>query len=336
MILAIYVTNLQKILDTSDMKTKIVYVLVSQEADYYYEMTLLSLYSLRLHHPKDIVQIVMDEDTHQRLIAMESSILCDAIPIVVSIPPEYTTKQRSRYLKTRLTEIIEGDFLYLDVDTLVNNSLDDIDREQSDIAFALDGGCKSWAMEISKKAGFSLYNQPIYNGGVFYVKHSDIACNFFSVWHNFWRQSLKNGVSEDQPALWQTNTFLGFPVHELDGSWNCVKKYQPFLQYLNNAHIIHYLTTLPDKPIGSRLLLKSIKKRGKLGHFATYVAKHPSTIGYLVFTKLNDISVSYVSTKSFNDSLPIPLRLFVSTYPFLWWLKQKTVKIMNYIMGRKL
>ena len=93
------------------MRTKIVYVLVSQESDYYYEMALLSLYSLRLHHPKDVVQIVMDEDTHQRLTAMESPILSSATPIVVSIPERFTVMQRSRYLKTKLTEIIEGDLL---------------------------------------------------------------------------------------------------------------------------------------------------------------------------------------------------------------------------------
>lgn len=316
------------------MKTKIVYVLVSQEADYYYEMTLLSLYSLRLHHPKDIVQIVMDVDTHQRLTGMESSILCDATPIVVSIPSKYSAKQRSRFLKTRLTEIIEGDFLYLDVDTLVNNSLEDIDSVKSDVAFGLDRGSNSILMELSKKAGFSQFNQPFYNGGVFYVTHTDISCKFFSVWHSSWQQSLKNGVSEDQPALWHTNVFLDFPVNELDGSWNCLIRRQSFLKYLNNAHIIHYLISIHDQPIRSRMLLNSIKKRGRLGRFAIYVAKHPSTIGYLIFTKLNEISVQCVSSKSFKDSLPIPLKLFVSTYPFLWWLKQKIVKIMNLIMNR--
>ena len=38
------------------MRTKIVYVLVSQETDYYYEMLQLSLYSLRLYHPNDVVE----------------------------------------------------------------------------------------------------------------------------------------------------------------------------------------------------------------------------------------------------------------------------------------
>ena len=46
------------------MNTKVVYVLVSNKNDYYVEMLQLSLYSLRIFHPDDIVEVVMDEKTY--------------------------------------------------------------------------------------------------------------------------------------------------------------------------------------------------------------------------------------------------------------------------------
>lgn len=45
------------------MNTKIVYV-VRRKSDYYVEMLRLSLASLRLYHPNDSVEIVMDDETY--------------------------------------------------------------------------------------------------------------------------------------------------------------------------------------------------------------------------------------------------------------------------------
>ena len=143
------------------MRTKIVYVLVSQETDYYYEMLLLSLYSLLLYHPKGDaeVEVVMDEDTHQRLVGKKAEMLNDVTPIVVSIPPEYTVMQRSRYLKTQLRQLVKGDFLFLDCDTLICDRLDDVDNIKANVAMVSDANyilkkCSPYARELCKRAGF--------------------------------------------------------------------------------------------------------------------------------------------------------------------------------------
>lgn len=45
------------------MKTKIAYVLVSDESDTYLEQTIISLYSLRLYNPNVTVVLVVDDIT---------------------------------------------------------------------------------------------------------------------------------------------------------------------------------------------------------------------------------------------------------------------------------
>lgn len=53
------------------MKTKIVYVLVSDEKDLYLEQAWLSVYSLRLHNPTAYVVVLMDDNTERSLVGKQ-------------------------------------------------------------------------------------------------------------------------------------------------------------------------------------------------------------------------------------------------------------------------
>ena len=46
------------------MKTKIVYVVTTDDTDVYLERTLLSVFSLRRHNPNVYVELVVDQDTN--------------------------------------------------------------------------------------------------------------------------------------------------------------------------------------------------------------------------------------------------------------------------------
>lgn len=50
------------------MKTKIIYVLVSNENDCYLEQALVSIYSLRLYNPDANLLLLVDEETSLSLI----------------------------------------------------------------------------------------------------------------------------------------------------------------------------------------------------------------------------------------------------------------------------
>lgn len=298
------------------MKTKIVYVLVSDETDYFYEMVLLSLYSFRLYHPKDTVESVMDEATYERLVDKNATILNDVTPIVVSIPSEYSQMQRSRYLKTQLRQIVKGDFLYLDCDTLVCDSLEEIDYTVADVAMASDLTRKRFPISCSerfKQAGFNgLEDEPYYNSGVFFSRENDIACEFFDKWHCLWKESVSRGVSQDQPALCQANVYSSYIVKELDVMWNSQLFFVEDVEHMNSTKVFHYFT---NKENTLRYqLFEHIRRVGEVNGSSARVARNPLTMGYAVFSMSDMRADDYIFSDllSVYDGIPQLFRLLVS------------------------
>lgn len=231
------------------MRTKIVYVLTSSNKDYYFEQTLLSIYSLKLHNPTAKVTIVTDKDTEKSFVGNRKKIyeLADEI-ISPSIPDEFNNLQKSRYLKTQLREIVSGDFLYVDTDTIISDSLEEIDELKCDLGAVIDKHINikrhSGKLEIYKYAKLFNWNIPdndlYFNGGLMFAKDSEIAHKFYQTWHKFWIDGVKNkGINIDQPTLALANDFNGYPIVELDGTFNC-QVIENGLKYLANAKIIHY------------------------------------------------------------------------------------------------
>lgn len=293
------------------MRTKIVYVLVSQESDYYYEMLLLSLYSLRLYHPKGDaeVEVVMDEDTHRRLVDMKAEMLNDVTPIVVPIPPEYTVMQRSRYLKTQLRQLVKGDFLFIDCDTLICERLPEIDSYDYDVAMVAnengDGKLTPFAIKFAKQAGFTPSNkQFFYNSGVIFTKDTDTALSFFSTWHRRWKESTKKGVSRDQPALRQADMEVGWIVKELDGIWNCQLRKHSGYSFLQKGKIFHYYTY--EQSFFRLFLFRHIKQVGTLDSSISKLAANPRSIGYSVFSIKDERAIGFILSDMFEiyDSTP--------------------------------
>ena len=231
------------------MKTKIVYVLTSSVKDYYLEQTLLSIYSLKLYNPTVKVTIVTDENTVKSFVGNRKKIyeLADDI-ISPSIPAEFNNLQKSRYLKTKLRELISGDFLYVDTDTIISDSLDEIDEFKCDLGAVIDKHINikwhSGKLEIykyAKKVNWTIPDNDLYfNGGLMYAKDSVIAHKFYQTWHKLWIEGVKNkGINIDQPTLALANDINGYPIVELDGTFNC-QVIENGLKYLVNAKIIHY------------------------------------------------------------------------------------------------
>ncbi len=280
------------------MRTKIVYVLVSQETDYYYEMFRLSLYSLRIYHPKDNTEVVlvMDNNTSQRLQKEKRPFLNDVTKIIVDISEDYTVMQRSRYLKTKLREIVEGDFLYIDLDTIICECLDDIDKIDDYIAMAVNDEhgslklTKQSTIDICKRAGFAnLANKPFYNGGVAFVKDCPVSYRLYSEWHKLWKLSVCNGIGQDQPALCQANVNTGYPIQPLSSIWNCPIYQSQAATKVNEAIILHYYSSLDRGKIGE-MIFSHLKEINEADEIVNYIAHYPRTIGYLFFS-FNDIRI---------------------------------------------
>lgn len=225
------------------MRTKLVYVLVSDDSDYYYEMFLLSLRSFRLYHPNDAVEVLMDKQTHCWL-NKKKTVLGDGVSLIVveDIPAGYSKMQTSRFLKTRMRAIIKGDFLFIDNDTFICESLGEIDALNGVIGAVLDNheeGCDYQAPFYPKEWNYVLTGTH-FNSGVLYVKDQKDAYSFFEQWHNNWVYAEKRGCGFDQPALRKTILDSGILVHEMDGRWNCQVSRVASEKYQLTAKILHY------------------------------------------------------------------------------------------------
>lgn len=231
------------------MNTKAIYVVTSQGKDHYLEQFIISAYSLRLHNPDMPIILVTDEYT-QSLINKSRPEIHQYVSelVAVEIPPKFDQMQKSRYIKTSLRKIVSGDYLFIDSDTVITSNLSDVERFDFHIGAVLDRH-----VPLHKHTGFSgiqkyakLVNWEIpfdgsyFNSGIMYVKDNEKAHKLYEEWHRIWNDTLFNkGISIDQPALAKANANLGYPIIEIDGTYNC-QIIENGLKYLYNAKIIHY------------------------------------------------------------------------------------------------
>jgi len=265
------------------MKTKILYVLVSTEQDIFAEQTYLSILSLRKHNNSSSVSLIMDNKTalSLKVRAFDLVSMVDE-PIVVDLPDEMTNKYKSRVLKTNMRNYIEGDFLYVDSDTIILTDLTEIDNEQSDMAAVYEYN-RSFKENTNKKTLKEIYKRlgqdieqisEYFNSGVIYVKDNSHTREFFSEWHHEWEKGTKKGVFFDQPSLGIVNLQKRGFITALDGIWNCQGRYCS--NYVKDAKIYHYLF---DKGFSHPLLKRDafleLKEEGSLNKLMEDALKNP-------------------------------------------------------------
>ncbi len=282
------------------MKPAVVYVLADGAAGLYSRMAVMSVYSLRRYHPDIPVWLVMDPETFGRLERLGSALIDMATPVVEKVPVQFYVTERSRYLKTRMRSIVQGDFLYIDTDTIICAPLDGIDRVDADLAAVADANSPLglWYPDtIAKceKAGFAgLKGKPYYNGGVLFVRDTASTHRFFEEWHRLWLQSRQRGILLDQPALCQAGVNLGCPVHEVNGTWNCQIGNSPAgLYYYRKARILHYFTTMADNFVPN-VLLPHISETGLLDAYAQQIASDPRSQDYRLYYASNKGKALYL------------------------------------------
>ncbi len=234
------------------MKTKIVYVLTSTESGFYIEQTLISVLSMRISNPSSYIVLVVDNDTFQIIKNGRDEILnfIDEIK-PIETPDNLNKMATSRYLKTSLRFLIDGDFLFIDGDTVICDNIGIIDTYACDIGAVIDKhlniSChlnKDQILDRAKKIGWNTkdWDGKYYNSGVMYVKDNPTTHSLYKKWHSEWTKGSKRNIYIDQPSLNKTNCELGNIIQELAGEWNC-QIADNGLRYLYNAYIIHYFAS---------------------------------------------------------------------------------------------
>ena len=314
------------------MKTKIVYVLVSSPSDFYLEQALISVHSLRMYNSDVVVELVVDASTNMSLEERRAKIRAYVNEVhVVETPAGYNPVQISRYLKTNLRKFVKGDFLFIDCDTIICDSLAEIDEVDADIAMVADLNEALLLADLNtienyKRAGFGdATGLPYFNSGVIYAKDTLFVHQFYAHWYDNWQKSNNRGVKYDQPALCATNVACGKAVKELNGVWNCQFKFGGY-RTINKAKIMHYYSnnggnndffTLPMD-----MLYQQVRDNG-ITSLVDSLIRHAKTDFYAVMTVNKEQSMSF-----FNSHL---LYLYTNR-PALYQVLESVGKVMEKIM----
>lgn len=231
------------------MKTKILYVLVTTGEDIYAEQALLSVHSLRRREPEAFVTLLTDRLSRDVLAAGEGRLACFDEVVVHDLDPALSPMTRSRLLKTGMRNYVDGDFLYIDTDTLICRPLRSIDEVDADLAACYDlhnpleaHTHRDAIVSLCARIGFDVSAERDYfNGGVMLVRDTPATHAFFAAWQAFYREGARAGVHSDQPSLAQANAATGHPLRLLPDVWNC--QAMSGVRYLGGAIIFHYLCT---------------------------------------------------------------------------------------------
>lgn len=260
------------------MNTKLLYVLVSSSADIYLEQAYVSMSSARFHMPHVHIVLLMDGCTENSLTGMRRRLL-DLVSeyIVVDLPYELSGQNRSRILKTSARNYVNGDYLFIDCDTVVVNKLDDIDNISYEMCACRDAHSgfmgnpyRDMCIRHCMKLGCNIKDETsYYNSGVMYVKDTPTTRRFYKQWNANWYEGRKNGIFMDQPSLAKTNIQFNHLIKDLPDIWNCQILHG--IKFLPNAKIVHYLCTSPTQQgdaeiflLRERNILESVRKDWKI------------------------------------------------------------------------
>lgn len=248
---------------------KIVYVLSSDKSDYYYEELLLSVYSLRRHNKNVEIIVLCDNITYNTLKNKRRYIYDVASVIQVETPSKYNKMQRGRYVKTMVRELVTGDYLYIDNDTIVCQDLSAFDPQVKNIGAVYDWHNPNHKFDYSYLSSKELEESSdisSFNSGVLLVRDTDESRKLYKEWHRIWTEKCDNGINRDQPALRMAQHACGVELEKIDDTWNCMittptGASKPFQ---SEAIIIHYFHALFHGYINH--VLDKIKSTGRVSN----------------------------------------------------------------------
>lgn len=270
------------------MKTKIVYCLTSDNRDFYYEQLLISLCSLRKHNPDASVTVVCDELTNELILKRRNSFQeFHAEVLQVDMPQAWDKKVKSRYIKTHLRQLISGDYLFIDTDTVICAPLDCVDDYTCEVGAVYDShvlrripnvpqyGGEEWICGEAAKARMSIEGLLHFNSGVFYVKDNPLAYKLYERWAEIHEECLKHDVYCDQLPLMLANKELGEVITPIDPAMNCQAIWIEGVKILPEAKIVHYFPRQRKIMLASPWILSPIKEFDKIPSSIKWIINNP-------------------------------------------------------------
>ena len=264
------------------MKTKLVYVLTCAPEATYIEQALISIWSARYHNSDAHIVLLVDDLTNELLVGKRAEVL-EYVTEKVVIPFEDANASmmfRSRWIKTQVRQLVKGDLLFIDCDTIVNKSLEEIDEVKAEAAAVPESNLPiadfhpslyESMEENAKKIGWNLAGEEYYySSGVIYVKDTPMAHKIFQLWHQYWIQGGRIGINIDQPSFAKANIDCGHLIKRIDNKWNCIMFTYP--RHANEANILHFAAYRNMSFLFSKRVLGYIKANGLTEYIREYIA----------------------------------------------------------------
>lgn len=250
---------------------KYLYVCTSSKKDFFLEQTFVSITTLKINTPNAFVTLLIDKATEKTLDESRENIkkIVDEI-IIIDLDESLSAKVRSRLLKTSMRLHIQGDFLFIDSDTVILADLTQINHIFKNFAGVLD--CHT-TLYNNPQLQFNVYqkqakklcsdkvflnNENYFNSGVLLVRDTFENKAFFKMWHEMYQTHFnQHSILQDQPTLALANFKNNGAIQELDGTWNCQLNYGAHL--FRSAKILHFFASV-NIPIAMQNIYEKVRQ----------------------------------------------------------------------------
>lgn len=273
------------------MQTKLVYVLTCVPEATYIEQALISIWSARYHNPDAYIVLLVDDKTNQLLVGKRVEVMGHVTEkVVITFEDDNLTMMyRSRWIKTQVRNLVKGDLLFIDCDTIVNHSLKELDTLKCEVGavcesnLPIDQFCMPLSQpmcENAQKIGWNPDGEQFYfSSGVIYAKDTPATHQLFALWHQYWQVGIEKGIYIDQPSLAKANIECEHIIHRIDDKWNCIMFTYP--RWAKNANILHFAAYRNMSFLFSKRVLLYIQDNGLTNYIKQYIL-HP-TESYIPF-----------------------------------------------------
>lgn len=295
------------------IKYKVLYVLTDDEKLKYYKEFKISVLSVKKYNPNIDIEVLIDDDTFNIINNVDSNGLNGIVnyKIIKSIEG-YSKMMMSRWMKTSMRNLVSGDFLYIDTDTIICRELESI-PDDMDLAMTYNRHCDSikntFTFDYIKNKFSSAQiefnpNDCYYNAGVIFVRDNEFNKEFFKQWNEKWIEGTKFNNFTDQQSLYFVNKKNNNYIKTLEDKWNVQITTIPFpINHLDDAIIIHSCGMMDNVPYllsqqstydnlsltNNEEIYKIIDNPKKL-----FIDGYFTTINYETYVKEQNIKNSYV------------------------------------------
>lgn len=254
------------------MQTKLVYVLTCAPEATYIEQALMSVFSARHYNPDATIVLMVDDKTDALITGNRGEILkYISDKVVVPFADESLTPMyRSRWIKTQVRQLIKGDFMFVDCDTITQRPLADIDDFDCEVGAVLEShlpvkefndSLYQGAKKLTATIGVDIDAEQLYfSSGVLLVRDTKKTHKLYELWHQFWKDGNEIGLKIDQPSLAKANREVGHIIEQIPDTYNCILFTRPI--FIRDALILHIAAYQNPSFLFTKQVLDYVRENG--------------------------------------------------------------------------